>query len=234
MSFVADVFASAWRAFRRPVVWIPAALLSLAADAIVHSLHWPSTDAEPPPTQRVIVTFALVILGQAWFALTVTNVALAVLRGQRAGFLRQWVHVIRALEIGLVTLVLLVPIALGTLLLIVPGVYLVLLWSQVVLVIIDDQARLFAAANWSASLTDGYRLQILGVWLVVWIISSLAPVPIVAMGDLDVPWAAGLSLGASWAWNAITHTFGIALAAALYLELSRRAPWKPEQLRTRL
>jgi len=172
------------------------------------------------------------MLGRAWFTLTLTMMALAALRGERVSLLRQWVHVMRALEVAVVCVVLLVPIAFGTLLLIVPGVYLLLLWSQVAIVIMDNQARLFSSANWSAALTDGYRLQILGVWLIVWIVSALPPVAAASLATAVETPAAWLTW-ATWGWNALTHTFGIALAAATYLELSARAPWQPELARVK-
>jgi hypothetical protein len=236
MAFIAAVLASTLRAWKRPAFLIPALVIALAAEVIVARLEWPLDPSGPIPTSRSITTFILVILGRAWFTLTLTMMALAALRGERVSLLRQWVHVIRALEVAVVCIALLVPIALGTLLLVVPGVYLLLLWSQAAIVILDDQARLFKSANWSASVTDGYRLHILGVWLIVWIVSALPPLAAASLeaaaADLEMPQA--WLTWAAWGWNALTHTFGIALAAAMYLELSARAPWQPELERVRV
>ena len=235
MDFVGAVFTSTLRALKHPAFLIPAFLIALAAEVIVAQLEWPLDPSGPMPTPGSITTFILVMLGRAWFTLTLTMMALAALRGERVSLLRQWVHVIRALEVAVVCVALLVPIAFGTLLFIVPGVYLLLLWSQVAIVIMDNQARLFSSANWSAALTDGYRLQILGVWLIVWIVSALPPLAAASLETaataLETPsvWLTW----ATWGWNALTHTFGIALAAAMYLELSARAPWQPEVARVK-
>ena len=213
--------------FRREL-FLPAAVGSLICDVFILWARWPFVAGAPLPSPSVIVGVVLLLLARGWFSLTLCNVALAMLRQRPASIAAQWVPVTTALRIFVVTIALVLPIAIGTLLLIVPGVILLLMWSQVTMLIIDDRAAAFDAPSWSASLTAGYRWQIFVVWLVIWGVSAF-----VEFAGRQVVSAGGpgsfpepIAIGASWIWNIVVSSAGIALAAGLYSELVTRAPWE--------
>lgn len=158
----------------------------------------------------------LTILGRAWFALTLSRIALALLRGQVAGFLNQWVPVQLALQVLAVTLVLVLPILAGTFCLVVPGAYLAARWSQVVMLLLDGRAQWFEALEHSSSLTAGFRFQI--------VLILIATTLVAVLGDRLFN---NITL-LEWAWRAVSVTFAAALSASLYYHLSLRAPWNPE------
>ncbi len=216
MEFIRSVMADAVHASLRRDLWIPAVSISLVADAIVAAFDWPFGPGLPPAPERTITVMVLVILGKAWLSLTLCKVALALLRGQMAGLLNQWVPVTSALRIGSVSLVLLAPILLGTICLMLPGLYLLARWSQVVLILVDERATWFDAVEMSGALTAGYRWHILLILTGVSVLTLLGA----RMSDLFTPLA--------WAWRAAASTFGAALAAAMYRQLDLRAPWNPE------
>ncbi len=205
--FIRDVLGEAARISLRPALWIPAVAFSLCADAVVTAVDYPFRSGLPPPPEHAITTMVLVILAKGWFSLTLARVALAMLRGQVPGILNHWVPVTTALRIAVVSVVLLAPILLGLLLLIVPGLYLAARWSQVALLIADDEAKWFDAAEASHWLTAGRRSAILLVFAAV----ALVTVPLGSLvNNLTV-------LG--WIWRAVAGTFGAALAASLYHQL---------------
>lgn len=233
MEFVRTVLSASLTLLREPSFLLTGLAISAAASAAVTLSGWPGPNPLKP-SYAGLLTVILSILGRAWLMLSLAAMGLAILRGERASLRRQWVHVAIALEIGIVSVVLGVAVLAGTVALVVPGVYLLVLWSQAALVIVDRQARFLRAGNWSASLTDGYRLEILGIWAIVFCIfgsvelagGGLAGTPI---GALPVPVLTAIG----WIWRGIAATFGAAVAAATYLELSSRAPWQPELERVR-
>ncbi len=233
MEFIRAVLSDALTLLRTPAFLLPGLAISVAASGAVALSGWPGPNPLKP-TYAGLLTVILSILGRGWLMLSLAAMGLAMLRGERASLGRQWVHVAVALEVGLVSLVLGIAILAGTVALIVPGVYLLVLWSQAALVIVDGQARLLAAGNWSASLTDGFRLEILGVWAIVF--SGFALVELIGSAMASTPLGglpAALLIAVTWTWRAIAATSGVALAAAIYLELSSRAPWQPELERVR-
>ena len=234
MDLVKAVLQAAAGLLATPSFSIPCAILALAANAIVYVSGWPAPGAGELPTPQALTTIILVILGRSWLLLSFGALALAMLRGQRTHLLKAWVPVTVALEILIVSVAIGAGIMLGTVALIVPGVYLLLLWSQAVMVLVDREARFFRAASWSASLTDGYRGEIAVLWAVVlggsWAIELEVRSLATSMGAVLPPAAA---LVIQWSWRALTMTFGVAMMAALYHELSCRAPWQPELERIR-
>jgi hypothetical protein len=214
--FIRDVAKAAIDACRIPALWIPALIFSIAMDIVAALIEWPFRGGANPPTEHKITVMVLMILAKSWFGLTLCRVALAGLRGQVTGILNQWVPVQAALRIGLVTVVLFMPILVGFVMLIVPGVYLLSRWSQTTLVLIDDRARWFEAADESSSLTKGYQSAILIILMSVSTMTLLIEYLVHDIAPL------------AWAYRAAGMLIGAALAAAMYYELSRRAPWNPE------
>lgn len=214
INFIRDVFETAFEACRMPSLWVPAAIFSVAMDIAAYAVNWPFRDGLNPPPAHTFTVMAVLILGKGWFSLTLCRIALAGLRGQLTGVLDQWVSVQDALRIGVVTMVLLCPILLGLLLFVFPGVYLLARWSQVTLALVDDQATGFDAADISSGLTAGFRPAILIVLMLT------------ATATLVVKYLVPDGTVFAWIYRAGASTLGAGLAAALYYELRRRAPWE--------
>jgi hypothetical protein len=210
--FIRDVVVDAARISLRPALWIPAVAFSLSADAVVAAVNYPFQSGLPPPPEHAITTMTLVILAKGWFSLTLARVALALLRGQVPGILNHWVPVTTALRIGVVSVALLAPTLLGLVVLIVPGLYLAARWSQVVLLMVDNQARWFDAAEASAWLTVGRRSAVLLVFVAV----AVVALPLESLANHITVLA--------WTWRAVASTFGAALAASLYYQLTVHVP----------
>ena len=121
--FVRCSLDAALYAVRMPALWLPSIIFSVATDMTVHAIHWPAP-GEPPAPERSITIMVLTILARGWFSLTFCKIALAILRHQDAGLLRQWLSVQTAIRIGVVSFVLLFPILLGLIVFVVPGIYL--------------------------------------------------------------------------------------------------------------
>jgi hypothetical protein len=231
--FLRDVLRSTAVVMARGELLIPAAIGSLICDGVIAWARWPFVPGAVIPTRGVVVAVVLMILARACFSLTLCNVALAAMRGHRASVADQWVPVTTALRAGIVTVALMVPIALGTLLLIIPGVILMLMWSQVLMLLIDDRARFFDAAGLSESVTASYRWQILVTWVVVACACAIVELAAGTIASAGGPGALPepIAIGVSWSWNIVVSVLGIALSAALYGELLRRTPWEPATVR---
>ena len=221
--FAAEVVRDAIDAAREPAVVIAGALVSLVPDLVLAALRWPFHDPRTTPAEPAITTMACLILAKAWLTLTVSNMALAWLRRQPVGFLRNWVPVQTALRVGVVNIPLLAAIVLGSLVFVVPGLYLLAMWSQAPLAMIDGRARWFDAANYSASLTDGYKIPLVALWVIVMVATAAltsaigAGLPFLGLGGAVTP--------ITWAVRAAMSVWGAALGAAMYFNLDERAPW---------
>lgn len=216
--FIRDVCAATIEVCRIPSLWIPAIAFSIGADIVASLIEWPfrkGTDFAAPHTITVLI---LLILAKGWFGLTLCRVALAGLRGQVTGIGMQWVSVQEALRIGFITIVLLLPVLIGFVIVLGPGLYLLSRWSQTTLVLVDEKAQWFDAADQSHALTTGYKGAILILLL------SLSTVTLV------IEYFVHDVTPVAWLYRASGTLVGAALAAAMYYELSRRAPWNPEAL----
>jgi len=221
--FAAEVIRDAIDVAGVPAVMIAGAAVSLIPDLVLAALRWPFHDPRLTPAEPAITTMACLILAKAWLTLAVWNMALAWLRRQPVGFLKNWVPVQTALRVGVVNIPLLAAIVLGSLVFLVPGLYLLAMWSQAPLAMIDGRARWFDAANYSASLTDGFKIPLIVLWLVVMATTTAltsaigAGLPFIGLGGAVTP--------VMWALRAVLSVWGAALGAAMYFNLDERAPW---------
>lgn len=216
---LAAVFASAWKA-----LWTPSVLAVSACSTVGSWLAFRALDVDRGfwmlswPTMQLV---ALVVVVRFWASLTVTASALRVMRrGFRVAPV-YWVPAPTTFQVAFVSLALTIPILAFALLLVVPGVILALRWSQAAMLILDEKADWFEAAEESADLTAGRRLAILGVWLVTGLILAVAGWLGAVLTDMATA-AAGTSLVArlpDLAVRVLADTFGLVIAAALYYEL---------------
>lgn len=212
---------------RRPVLFVPAVAIGVICDAAFHVNGWPRPGFVGLPAQHALTCAILIVLARSWLSLTLIAVAIALARGEPAGLLRNWVHVLRALQIAAVSGLLLVPILIGTMLFVLPGVYLLLRWSQVVPALLDRHVRMLDATRFSEAIASAFYLYILLIWAIAWAVPALVEWAAVRVN----PWLAGLAIphrgawemAVLWGWEAAVGLAGIALMAALYVDLERRA-----------
>ncbi len=124
-------------------------------------------------------------------------------------------------------------IGLGTILLLVPGVILFVMWSVASPALVEERIGIFDAFGRSSALTKGARWKIFGLELVVlvviWLLSAILGVLILmtyGLGGLQAVTRTGLPI--SWlilnaAFSTILTTFWGAVQTSLYVELRN---WK--------
>jgi hypothetical protein len=116
-----------------------------------------------PPAMALLA----VVLGvRFWIGLSVSATALTIMRAGYRWRPARWLSPVIALEAGLVSLVLFVPVAAALIFLIVPGVVLALRWSQAAMLIVDHRSAWLDAAEASADLTYGRKPMIFAVWMI--------------------------------------------------------------------
>lgn len=116
-----------------------------------------------PPAMALLV---VVLCVRFWIGLSVSATALTIMRAGDRWRPFRWLPPTVAFEAGLVSLVLVVPVAAALVFLIVPGVILALRWSQAAMLIVDRRSAWLDAAEASADLTHGRKVAIFAVWLI--------------------------------------------------------------------
>lgn len=101
----------------------------------------------------------------------------------------------------LVQLVVGLAVGAGFLCCVVPGIFIAIIFSQAMYLVVDHNAPIGTALGASYRLTDGYKLQLFGLYLVVWLLIIAAAIP------------CGLGLILVWPWKGI-------LDALVYLSLT--------------
>lgn len=222
---VGRVFRRALETWRNPVFLVPAVIVSVASllvprvlNTVLAPFHFGSF--APLIALTDIVLGGVVRLAIAWAGLALLALALALQRGEPATFASRlvpfgvfvrWVFV--GAVVGLVGLV-------GLVLLIVPGIYVGIVWSQVTALMVDGRADFFDALEASQDLTRGSR----GAVFVV-----EAGVVLLLIAPVLVGLAVGLPMHVQdWSWTATVvmallmtplAAFNWAVTAALYLDL---------------
>lgn len=113
-------------------------------------------------------------LGLAWLGLGMTRVAIGAVRREPIRYGRLATPAGDFLRIIGLGLVVAIPLTLGMVFLLVPGIYLALLWSQAYLLILDGKAGVFASLSRSGRMTKDTKLALLGIYLLL-ILFSLLP-----------------------------------------------------------
>lgn len=114
---------------------------------------------------------------------------------------------------------------LGLLLLIIPGLYLLLSWSQAYWLILDNRARLFDALAFSKSLTHGHKWKLLGAYLLMGVFGISGRV-IETLGTKALETGRG---GGAFAvtllgsiWSIVYFAMSTFVGVALYLQLRQQ------------
>ena len=112
-------------------------------------------------------------LALAWLGLGMTRVAIDAVRREPIRYGRLATPAGAFLRIIGLFLVIFIPVALGMMFFLVPGIYLALLWSQAYLLILDGKAGVFASLTRSGKMTKGTKLALLGIYLLLILFSVL-------------------------------------------------------------
>jgi hypothetical protein len=180
------------------VIGSTVAFRALGADAGFWNLR-------PPAMTGLVLVLAL----RYWLWTCIATTALSMRRANLRWRPLTFVSLPVAFEAGAMSLLLAVPTLAALFLLIVPGVYVALRWSQAPLLILDGEAHWIRAADESANLISGRYPAVLGVWLVLgavlvtagWIadvfsqvLTSFGTPSLVARGPVVVPATLGNAL----------------------------------------
>jgi hypothetical protein len=219
----------------RREIWVPASLGTLVLEAALRLVGWPASSffgLSPIGIGTIVGILCLLY----WLGISVMNAALSLLRGGSASIVEHWVTPATAARAAIVTAVALVPVLIGSLL-IFPGLFLGVIWSQVTTVVIDGRTRsysddqltghqrgVFEALELSALLTRGARIEVLLLFLGVGVIFGAVDVVNRVLGAVtanSMVWWAAPTL--HLAIKAASDTLCLCFMAALYFELDARA-----------
>lgn len=216
-------FDAAWKVLWHPTILVPSALATVGAHLAYGAI---GADAGfwmvSPPGMWLL---ALVVCARFWIGLSVSVVALDIIR---AGF--HWrpfrfVSSSIALQAAVVSAALVLPVAAATLVFIVPGIFLAVRWSQAAMLIADGHSTWFGSAEDSAHLVHGRRLEIFSIWLIVGAALALvAWLQHAAVGLAGVVHAPAFVLETIALFVRIAvDAFSLVLVGAMYHELDMEA-----------
>lgn len=215
---VSSVAKAAWEAVQR--AWPPiGAYIAFAAvtDGFVTLLK-----LFLPRILTLPVEFAATV-AQMYVGFGLSLVALRVLRGEGEGLRPADLLVDRALFLRMLPVVLVVGLAVGfgLFMLVVPGVFLWLLWSQSLWLVLDGKAERLESLRQSVFLVDGAKTRMLLVLLVFALGVALAAIPVTIINFIVGKW---LGAGVFWLWSMSAAVYFVFLSAVMY---ERLIQWKP-------
>lgn len=156
---------AAWAVAWRREILAPSAIGTVASFLIY---RWIGTDAGVANLSvPALWALGLAVGARFWLGLSISMTAVDILRSDRQWLPFYTVSPALALQAAVVTLCLALPVLAGAVFLVVPGVLLALRWSQTLMLIADERAQWFEAAEASADLVRGQKLDILAIWLIV-------------------------------------------------------------------
>ena len=205
---------------------VPALLVSVAMTLVVKSISPAMVPPRPNAFEwHTVVTFLARFVGavavgilSVWPYASLLSLAIAVARGETTTFLDRWLSFSLFLRLLLVEVVAGVAMVVGFLCLVVPGVIVMVVWSQVRALLIDGRASFFDALEASQDLTRGSRPDVFAAMLCTWMLTAAVLGLGFGLGKLMGPASWSFTL-LSFSWSAPLSAFTIAFSAALYLEL---------------
>ncbi|TAK12312.1 MAG: hypothetical protein EPO35_11465 [Acidobacteria bacterium] len=170
-----------------------------------------------PETPRDLATFMAVALLSAWTNYGLNRAAMRRMRGETTTF---WESRVNAREFGailLTILVMVIPVTIGIILFVAPGVYLLLTWSQVTFLILDGRARHVDSLRASEELTRDRRIEIFLVMMVPLLLTLPARILEAAVPTGGSMMSPGFILFlVSTLWQMLVLTFGAFASAVVY------------------
>jgi hypothetical protein len=156
---------AAWAVAWRREILAPSAIGTVASFLIY---RWIGTDAGVANLSvPALWALGLAVSARFWLGLSISMTAVDILRSDRRWLPFYAVSPALALQAALITLCLALPMLAGAVFFIIPGVFLALRWSQTLMLIADERAQWFGAAEASADLVHGQKLDIFAIWLIV-------------------------------------------------------------------
>jgi len=173
------------------------------------------------------IILALYLLASIWFWLGVMRVALDAVREKPIQFARLMTPLLDFLRILLVLLVYSVCVMFGALLLILPGIYLYLAWSQAIFSLVDGESHLFDSFAASKKLMNGANATVVRIFLAVFMLQLPAGI-IELFSNLftqgsDPTGLIGFVRVAAQIWSPLVSCYLVFVQAALYKQLLLRA-----------
>jgi hypothetical protein len=170
-----------------------------------------------PQTPREVGTLAVCALLSSWVSYGLARTALAGIRGEGVSFRRAFVSPKTFGSILLALFVTIVPVMIGLILFVAPGVYLMLTWSQIGFLILDGRARHVDALRASESLTRDRRLEIflaMAVPIVLQLPAQLLEAAVPSGGSILSPGFVLFLVSALW--QMLLITYGTWVGATIY------------------
>ncbi len=170
-----------------------------------------------PQTARELGTLAVCALVSAWVSYGLARTALAGIRGEGISFRRAFVSPKTVGSILLAVFVAAVPVGIGLILFLAPGIYLMLTWSQIGFLILDGRARHVDALRASEQLTRDRRLEIflaMAVPIVLQLPAQLLEAAVPVGGSIVSP--GFLLFLVSALWQMLLITYGTWVGAVVY------------------
>jgi hypothetical protein len=204
----------------------PAVLVAVALVVLRRSVALPYAAPGTAPDVHLLVRGFLSLLTAAltflsfWPGASLLSLAIAVARGRSTSLVDCWVPVGVYLRLVVVTIAISLVAGIGCLLLVVPGIFALVVWSQAWALMVDGRASFFDALEKSQDLTRGSRGDVFATLLCSLMLSAVVVgvgFAVALHGALRVPsWPMTLL---SALWGAPLSAFGTALSAALYVDL---------------
>ena len=169
-----------------------------------------------PESPRDFAMFIVVSLVSAWTGYGLSRTAMRRMRGEPASFWSSRASLVEFGGILMTMLVMVIPVTIGLLLFLAPGVYLLLTWSQVTFLILDGRARNVDSLRASEELTRDRRIEIFIVMMLPYLLTIPAGIL-----EASVPKAGVASPGfvlflVSSVWKMLVLTFGVFSSAVVY------------------
>lgn len=191
------------------------------SEASRHGFGWSGRD-------RVVLGLVLLVeMGLRWGLMAV---GLRGLRGQPAAVSRLWIPAGTFVRLVAVLLGAFVPIAAGLALLVVPGIWLSVRWSQLEALILDGRASWFEALHESSVLTAGSRWRVLAILAVFNVAGlTLSVVSAVAGGLVGGIFDTAV-VASAWVGGTLLSALRAFADVVVYLELRGERPSDPAGL----
>jgi hypothetical protein len=178
------------------------------------------------PRDVAVLFFCAVVAG--WVGYGLARAALRSLRGEGLSLSKAWLSPATYGGIILALLVITVPVIIGLLLFIAPGIYLALTWSQISFLILDGKARHVDALRISEDLTRHRRFEI----FVALLVPALLQLPAVVIQTVVPPGGSVLTPGfmlfmVSALWQMLVGTYSIWVGAVVYQVLLNNKRHRP-------
>lgn len=176
-----------------------------------------------PKTGKEFGLFLGAALLSSWVSYGLARTALSSIRGEGLDFRRALVSPAIFIAILITAIVATVPVVIGLLLFLAPGVYLLLMWSQIGFLILDRRARNVDALRASEAMTRDRRVEIFMALVVPVLLQVPAQLLEAAVPSGGSVWSPGFVLFlVSTVWQMMVITYGTFVGAVVYQMLLNR------------